>query len=487
MSTIVELGFATTTTARVVVRSDVAGVVQVIGAGSHGYAYADPAINDGIVAVDLSGLTPGQRYPVDIKVGGISVDAAIVQAMPDSGPFGVVFTTCHGALRGWPHADWLRSREQRGEPRIVSWVKQGDYPYLETNAWESNQRSFGQLLRTFSSRLAAGDTDAELLECIRAHYRQVRLLPGHREVSREIPGLLDAGDDHRYSGDNAYGKIPDAPSAGDWDEILNASGTPGQGGANKDGANLPQDAAAYRRMISLCDTVQQEWAIGNPPNPAVNSDPRNARSWWYSHRIGGLEIFVIEMIGVRDLKTKTAPRYCMGSDGVQYAWLKQALIDSTAKFKAIASPKPFWEYSDGWDLYAERDDFENFIDRAVNGGNPDGWATPGGVFMMCGDMHYPYIKASQKLSTFGVGPTTQTFHVLPNGYGGNSIYRATGYQSNTGDRITGLRGAYNNCVVVDVYDEYAEISLRRPHGGIGTRGRIYAGSNAYVGVAVQMA
>lgn len=488
VSEIIQLGYATQDSAAVVARCETAGLLRVVGAGYATPVAVDPAVADGLGVVLVQGLSPGRQYTASVYVDNRLVGVCQPQTMPASGPFGVVITTCHGALRGFVHADWLLRRHLQGSPRIILWVINGDYPYLETNAWESNGKHFGVTLDTVSSIIAAGGSNAQILANARAHHQHVRLLPGHRELHAAVPCVLGDGDDHcRAPGDNGYTLIPDAPSSAEWDEILDASGTPGQGGANKDGANLPRDVAIYREKTGLCAQVQDEWMIGNPPNPAVNGDTRYNKSTWYSHRINDdLEVFVLACISTRALKTAPSPRDMLGP--IQYPWLLAGLRDSTARYKAIVSPKPAYRYLDGWASYPEQwADIADYCDRAVTAGNPDGWARPGGVFVACGDMHYAETFYDGKLLSVNVGPATQTFHVLPDGYLSNSRWRMTGYKSNTGIKLTGLRGAVNTCLVADVYGDYIELSLRAPSGDPLLANRIYAGTNMPVEVPTRFA
>jgi len=102
----------------------------------------------------------------------------------------------------------------------------------------------------------------------------------------------------------------------------------------------------------------------------------------------------------------------------QLAQLKTDLAASTKTFKIIAFTKRFIGYTDSgnpddWHQYSvEKADIAGYIDDAVNGGNPDNWAVPGGVLILGGDNHTTQMDRAATLTMASVSPMGSGLHLL---------------------------------------------------------------------------
>lgn len=348
------LGVPTTDeTAVVVCRSDSTGPVTITYAGQPFTGIADTSINDGVVAIEITGVADTrQPYLVDGVAGGT------LRARKGSGPWYVASGSC-----------WQRDRHDGLAMKLLEeydldlYVALGDFPYA--NSGHANL--YGISSTGVTGSLAANQNATFYLE----HHRQTRRVPGIKDLMRSVP-FLYMPDDHEYPYDNAC--PPD--SNGGASHLLWRAGVTGAGAGT-----YAEFQAAWAAATSAIDA----YCTGNPANPDAGID---ADAQYTRFKLGPMEIFLLDACRYRTAYNATddASKTMLGAN--QKAWAKAKLPASTASFKAIFGGKQFFQgggNGDTWLAYVtERNELLY------------GWRNVVGMFAVSGDQHYAsdqYVEA----------------------------------------------------------------------------------------------
>ncbi len=424
------LGEATETTAKVVCRSDATATVTVTCNGTTFTGSADTSVDDGVVAITVTGLEAGKSYSYSID----GVDAGTLKTAKSSGPITIAMGSCWN-----PNEYNAVMYKLLRDYDLDCFIANGDFPYCNNsvNRW-------GEYPTSVTSSLAAN----LVTENYYAHHRQIRRLPGVKELMRNVPFFYIA-DDHEYPFNDA------AKVLADYQAAIDATATQ---------ADLDTAWAAARAAISA-------YSRGNPVNtdPGIDSDALYSRITLGN---GLIELFLLDCINYRSSPSAVddATKTMLGAN--QKQWLKDRLSASTATYKCLISGKQFWKGGTNSDTWASgggnyQTELNEILDY-INTNNIKG------VFAIAGDQHYPsaqYDSTKEMMCVVGC-PTGQKLNTSQGtGYPANVVWKYGGY-SGTGaaeERVV---------VLVQANTEYAEISLVSAGKGVLWTGRVYAGSNA---------
>lgn len=453
-------GHITTTTAKIVVRSDTDGVVTLSGSGFTGdSATADTATaTDGVVTLTATGLSANTEYTGSITHVDGSSEAAKFKTAPESGSFDVVWMSCQ-VSQGW--FDLGAGCALDASP--IAAFELGDIPY--TNAAKVGVEDCAS---TDSSLVNA--TDQAVYNC---QYRHAWRNPGWKKLRHET-AIYKIEDDHGWPG-------------GDWDHsITNAS---------KDGlptmTQVEADSifAAGKKAMSL-------YCSGNPDNTDAESgneypkyagvstvDGSTPESNYFPDycrwSIADCEFFLIDCITHRSnvSSTDNSDKTMLGA--TQLAWLKKYLYESTKTFKVLLSSKAArgTVNPDCWQSYrTEIEDLFKFLSNATRSSADQ--ATYGtdditGFIMLSGDQHTPHVSRASVAE--GDSYTYLDVCACPVGATINNVISGV-----AGERVwvNASSPVYGHLHIEG--SEYMEARIVALDGKILWRGRIYAGSNDVV-------
>lgn len=434
------LGHATTNAARVCVRTTTTGNVTVACAGTTYTVAADTAVSDGVVAVDVLGLSPGETYPVVITDASSAVERGTLRTMPATGGK-VAFMSCDERVR--PLDDLAQNIIGFGADAVCH---QGDYVYTSAHLASYN----GETSTAITGSSAAAD--------YAAHWRQCKRKSDKRLLETAIPHYY-MWDDHEFGGDNWDHTVAQAQSQ------LNVA--PG-------GTQAAVDAAwwAARQAAGWYDAGNPAPDAGTaaekPSNAAAGTSVNQYPVAYYRNTVGDMEIFHIDCFSYRSPNNATdnAGKTMLGAN--QKSWLKARLAASTAKFKVVASSKTTYFATSGgtgddWTKFAtERNELIDFIQSAGLTG----------VVWMCGDPHSAFVAYD---------PARGHIAVTANPAGVDHIAQAAGYppfvvwkqQGDAGGQtllpaVFGLAEASGDTLTLRIIDQY---------GGELWRGTVQAGTN----------
>ena len=427
------LGEKTETTASVVVRVD---AVESLTLSCNGTTYqktADPAVDDGLVRFDVSGLRAGRSY--SFSVSGVSGE---LKTLPANASFSIAWFSCtevnHVVTAGYRIV----------RDGAIACFSLGDTPY--TNGTGTNS--------AFGVTTTGTDADQSLANFYAHHLKQRRNY-GFRHMGQRLPIFMMA-DDHEWPGDDwdhSLAKANDlrtiASTQADVDAIFNTG-------------NIARIAYAMGNPVNNDSDAYAEKPPAADPNTPVSQYPPRYFRW----RVANTEFFVLDCISHRSVASAVddASKTMLGS--VQKAWLKAHLLASTATFKVILSgkktmPKGSNENLDSWAVYTtERNELFDFI--KTNGIT--------GVIWLTGDTHTPMVNFASTAN----GDSWDMLDVCACPVGVEQTAPGT-----TGPyEIKQFIDAGQVYGLLTVTDDYVEAQLRRIVTGSPIwSGRIYAGNN----------
>lgn len=294
------LGEPGDTTAKVVCRSNTTAAVSIGCNGQTFTGYADTSVDDGIVAITVTGLAAGQQYTytVDGSAGGT------LKTRNDDGDVWLAIGSCWAKTK----ADLL-AKELLAGYEIDLFIALGDFPYCNSPLTE-----YGEATASVVASMANGK-DATIYN---AHHRQQRRIPGMKELMRSVP-FWYMPDDHEYPFNDA------CPT---W-----LAGY--QAGVTGAGAALQSDLdAAWAASRASMEAYQTGF------NRASTAD---TDAIYGSYTVGDCEVFLIDCMNYRSpiIDADNASKTMLGA--TQKAWLIAAVTASTATFKIIAGGKQLFK------------------------------------------------------------------------------------------------------------------------------------------------
>lgn len=390
------------------------------------------ATADGCGIITVTGLMQDTRYPFTVSVGATVLGTGSFYTMPGSGStFSIGFGTCSWHIRD--SLPILALLEQCPDMRGFAWLGDQIYPSEPSSGGSVNVN--GESI-TAVERLAPTN-EVTSKNMLHAHYRVHWQMSGMRRTLNSMANWF-VGDDHDHQVGN------------NWDGTI-------------DGPNFfftwTASLTDVNNMRDWCDAVFRDWCKGNP-----SLDP-----FYFNVRVNDdLEMFFVDGISYRDRSDGTGTTL-LGS--AQKAWLKSALQNSTATFKAVMSNKNFWGTADDFSKYAaELAEMESFINAM------SGWAKPGGVVWCSGDIHYPYIayKDASPMVNICSSPLAAGNATPSDGYNANRVWKCTGYYSNAAPSA-----AYYPCAAyIRVHgSDKLEYGIVDSQGNIRSKGHILPGAN----------
>jgi phosphodiesterase/alkaline phosphatase D-like protein len=437
-------GHSTSTTARLVVRSDANGVLT---ATCDGQTFTGSTIstasNDGIGIVDISGLLPGTSYAYTVSVGGSSASGTL-KTMPTTAPFKVGFMSCMTKLKT---VDALvQSLIEEG---VAAVVHQGDYIYCSEN------------VSSWWNETSAVPTTGSAASVYMAHFRQVHRQSHIRLLDAYCPQYFQ-GDDHEVGGDNWDHSVTQAQVSPN----VASGGTQAEVDASWWAAN--QAMIAYYQGNPTNNDAGIHASTDKPANAAGGTPAAQYPPKYFRFMIGNAEFFVLDTMSYRSILTATdnASKTMLGA--TQKQWLKDRLSASTATFKIICSPKMTLQQtsvSDGWDIYStERTELLTYCRDNVSSK---------GVFWVCGDNHAPTVSRDAVLehSAICANPAGVDHLSQSSGYSSGVVYKYTGQAGGTPTRSVEVAG------LLEFYDDELVVRIIDPLGRNLYRGVMPAGSN----------
>jgi len=388
------LGHATTATARVLVRGTTNGAVTVSGSFGSVSATLDTTVNDGVVVLNVNGLAPNTSYPITITDASGASEVGALKTMPSIGGK-VAFISCDERVRSL--TDLAQNIIAAGANAVCH---EGDYVYVAANLTNYNGET--------SPAINTASTPANYAN----HWRQCKRKADKRLLETMVPHYY-MFDDHEFGGDNWDHSVKLAQTT------LNvASGSTDTGGLGLNGSAevdaswwAARQAAAYY----MAGNPASEYTADKPQGAQAGTAASQYPAAGYRFMVGDIEVFHPDLFTSRSFlaATDNASKTMLGA--AQKAWLKAALLASTATFKVIASGKTTYKATaggtgDDWTVYStERDELIDYI-------NAQGIK---GVVWMCGDAHGAFVSYD---------PAKGHIAVCANPAGVDHIVQATGYQ-----------------------------------------------------------
>lgn len=378
------LHHATQSSAVVWVRSTTSGAltVQCNGQLFSGDA-VDTAVGDGTGVCTVTGLAPGQSYPFEAFISGVSVGSGTLKTMPaDGGTWALGFGTCSGRARD--NAPLVALMEHAPDLRAFAWL--GDQIYTN-EPYPSAATLNGETILAVEADnpLDQATTMAQLY----AHYRAYWQQPYTARMLKHCANYF-IGDDHDHNVGNDFdGSVAAANATVAW------------------ASNTTQVDA----MTAWCLDAFRAYCKGNPGWPSLNFNVRvNA----------DVELFFVNGVSYRDAADGSGTT-CLGA--AQKAALLAAIAASTATWKLILCGKNLYGGADDLSKYnAERAELESFFE------NTSSWAVPGGAIWLSGDIHYPFMSGEPGAifdlcsSPLGTGHST----TVANGYANKQRWKVSG-------------------------------------------------------------
>lgn len=452
-------GHITTTTAKIVVRSDTDGVITLSGDFTGDSATADTAtVTDGVVTLTATGLVADTEYFGTVTHADGSSESVKFKTAPVYGSFDIVWGSCQTS-EGTFDSGPLCSLDVN--PIAGFWL--GDIPYA--NAGKDVYEN-------------CPDTDTDLVTATNqavynAHHRNVLRNPGWAKVGHEAAYYYTA-DDHEWPGDNWDHSITGAQKGGlsgltqsDVDDIFNTGYTAyrlfASGNADNNDAEASAEFPKYAG-VSIVDAG----------TPESNYPPA-----YFRLSIADAELFILSCIPHRSNTASVDDSRKTMLGATQLAWLKTRLISSTKTFKIILTGKSMvgTTNSDTFNEYKnERNNILKFLLNSTREaadkttyGNDDVL----GVVFLSGDQHTPHV--SRASVDDGDNYTYLDVCACPIGTKLNNTISGPG-----GERVwsSGYGQVFGHVRVEG--SEYMEIRIVALDGRKLWVGRIYAGSNEMV-------
>lgn len=402
------LGEATSTSATVVCRSNATASVSVTVGGQTFTGAADTSVKDGIVAVSCTGLAPGTRYnyQIDGVAGGTlkTQDAAPTEALIVSG-------SCWAKAR----EDVLGYKVLEMKPDLM--LALGDWPYCNTTS-----TLWGESTVKVTDSVANGQD----VDIYYAHHRQQRAVPGSKDLIREVP-LLYMADDHEWPFDNAR-KL---------DLTGYRADVVGAGAATQGDLDIAWAASA---------AASEAYSTGFTFGFTSDVTPADSDAVYASYKIGELiEVFLIDCIKYADTvqTADTASKTMLGA--AQKARLIDAVTQSTATWKLIASGKQFFKggpNTDTWNANGINTGYETEKAEIIAA-----LADVTGLLVVAGDQHLP---TDQWVSADALGagmPAISCLVGCPSGVDFNATEIAT-YETGVRTKFGHPTDARDNAVAV---------------------------------------
>lgn len=414
--------------ATIVVRSDTAGTITT-SPGADQSAYADPAVDDGMVSLRLSGLHANTEYPVTVMRNGIAIDTSLtVKTAPVAGgTWTIAWGSCVNRSR-----DEIAAYEivNRHAPR--AFFACDDWPY---NNWSTP--SFGASGEPDPVIAYSGITVQEMW----ANHRQMLRRPGEYYLRRNAGFLYQPGD-HGWMGNDWKHTVATA------EDVRVAS---------------PATQAEVDAHFWVGKQAVMAYSKGNPSPPAgaVNEKSPNADaatpasqyppSYFFWQPNADVEFFMLDDITHRGDNGVTV----FGS--TQKTLLKARLLASTATWKIIVCAKKLYVcVKDNGDTLAATPTERNEILQYIHDNNIRG------VVWLVGDRHQQDVE----MVTVSGGASFDAFAVnsSPIGIDPQTEGQGSGYP--TGIRVKwngytgthqGARQGYGVCKIVGA--QYLEIAL----------------------------
>ena len=428
------LGDCNKDTACVMVRSNVAGTVTVAGQS----VSVDPTVTgasggDGVARFDVPHGTH------EIIINGTQYDTITTKRPPQGQSFEIGWGSCENTKRD----TWMGYLLAERELAAFFWI--GDFIYSLESIGVSR---FGRSKQ--SVYLKTPPTHQDMY----THYQQAHLVPGNRVLHRSCPTYW-VGDDHEeINRDN-------------WDNSLTQ--------LNIGGVSLGSTAADVEFYGAMGERCMEVYFAGNPadggPHPHM----------YFRKRIQHVEFFVLQECHYRTPLAVADADPSKDMLGVeQLAWLQAALLDSTATFKVVLSPKKlFRNVGDNDDIwYRYEYQRELILDWIVAQGLT-------GVVWLAGDKHCPdwSYDETRKVLCVNASPITQYNQASGHGVGytTHNEWKPFGNAGAPPAQLQSALGGELHCAgVLRVTPEYIEPLIVDERGNEISTGRIYAGSNERV-------
>lgn len=342
------IGHTTTTTSRVGARSDADGDITLTVNGTTYTETAATATNDGIVVFDVAGLSPGRRYTATFNDGS----TVSIPTLPESGPYRIIVCSC--VRPDWPQNALKLAMDQ--DPHVVVFL--GDLWYDDVPV-----NTYGENFVGTSTSLANSQDIANYY----MGHRQGRSIPFLRRLMERYPLLYMPDDHERGWNDSVYN--------------LNSfqAKVTGAGSATQEQFETARDNGLM---------AAKAWMQTNPDGPGT--DALHELFFSFTLPDGSAEIFVTDNISQRGQLSATdnESKSMLGSD--QKAWLKDAVLESTAPNKLILSPKQYWEggsNADTWVAQGANQGYQTELKELLAY-----WATVTGLSTHAGDQHSPNVQ-----------------------------------------------------------------------------------------------
>lgn len=367
-------GHVTETTAVVCVQSDVSGTVEVNGVT----AVADTAVDDGNVAITLTGMSAGQSYPYEVRINGALVGTGEVRTAPAAGEsFSVVAFSCLAQEYDWP---WPDLHTQHNVRALVSL---GDWPYIDHPVNGTSKSYWDQPAvqgMSWFLRDNPGATEAQKRANYWAHCKQARATFGMQNMLRSC-AVYHAMDDHEYIGNN--------------DPFY--AGSLGVTGANFYVSGLFANDAAAAAFANLCEDWLRSYWKGHPQNTDAGADP--TKPWlYYRFRLGDAEFWVTNSYHWDDGVTQLG--------ATQQQWLIDTIQSSTAPYK-------IWMLTPGGtgfpSVIGDLDDIIAQIDGH------------GLTCVIVGDQHMPHVRRRGGVTFINTSPVGQGINIGVSSAGTNDV------------------------------------------------------------------
>ncbi len=459
-------GHATTSTCRLVVRTDTTGTVVITGSLS-GSQEADTSVDDGIVVFDFSELVENTQYNLTITQG-LDTQSCSVKTFPLSGSFNVCWWSCIDESYDFTPGLLM----QKHNPTAV--FDLGDVSYGQANAL--NPYGIVWIKANTNNGQPGGYDISDVWD----HMRGGHQIPGRQSAERNSAYYF-MPDDH------------DALAGNDWDHSID------QATVDTGGINLTDPTQAE------CDThwwtvnqARRSYMKGNADTEAVstvNDIPGESEEVAATHypvnyfkaEISNTEFFMLDCISHRSALSDSDDENKTILGPTQKAWLIDAVIASTATFKIIVSTKKLYklgELADNADTWAEYTTERDEILAAV--------ASETGVLWISGDTHNATASwwtiddiagGEPPVIDFTSCPATKSFTTdIGYGYSGPVRWKISGIAgTTTGDTETNrLWSAYRVYGLLEITDNYIDISLIDFTGRDKIKRRLLAGSQTVV-------
>lgn len=352
-----------TVESKVCVRATVTGTVGITVNGTRFTASADTTVNDGNVAVTITGLLPDKRYTWTLDFDG--TDHAMYSGtkglitLPVTGEVKVGYGSCTSSAETMTYGYYAAGRGYK------VFFLLGDTPYLDTGAND-----------TWGVTTVDGSANIDF-DSLAPFYERFHKTPGVKYLGERCI-LIRMWDDHELLGDNHDHTIAQANSGG--------------AGANISAATQND----VDTMFLVCRKVFEAYSLCNPTNAdagvaaqapfMADAAAANYPAQYFRTTIGDAEFFVTDCISHRGPvagATRTtesladADAVMLGS--TQRTWLTTRLGASTAINKVWVTTKKTYanntDNGDGWDYLSttwpgfvtEREIVLDYVEANVTG------------------------------------------------------------------------------------------------------------------------